>query len=140
VLEGDRESRKRFSGHGSALAQVYNHMILPLANGRDRRTQVLWGIRDFYHRFGRRPEGIWLPETAVDIETLELLAEHEIKFTSGPALAAAAAHDGRRRDVSGGRVDLGRTGNACRRAAHRQFFYDGRLGGGRVREAPGARR
>lgn len=81
ILEADRESQKNFSGHGSALAQVYNHMILPLANRRDKYTQVLWGIRDFEHRFGRSPEGMWLPETAVDLETLEVLAELGIGFT-----------------------------------------------------------
>jgi alpha-amylase/alpha-mannosidase (GH57 family) len=59
MLTADRESQKIFSGHGSALAQAYNHMILPLANRRDQYTQVLWGIRDFEHRFGRRPEGMW---------------------------------------------------------------------------------
>ncbi len=81
VLQQDRESRKRFSGHGSAMAQAYNHIILPLANHRDRVTQVVWGIRDFEWRFGRRPEGMWLPETAVDLETLEVLAEQGIAFT-----------------------------------------------------------
>ena len=81
VLDADRQSRERFSGHGSALAQAYNHMILPLANHRDRYTQVLWGIHDFEHRFGRKPEGMWLPETAVDIETLEVLAELGVSFT-----------------------------------------------------------
>jgi alpha-amylase/alpha-mannosidase (GH57 family) len=81
ILEVDRESRKAFSGHGAAIAQAYNHIILPLANSRDKRTQVLWGIRDFEHRFGRKPEGMWLPETAVDIETLEVLAENDLKFS-----------------------------------------------------------
>ncbi len=81
VLTADRESRERFSGHGSALAHTYNHVILPLADRRDKRTQVLWGIADFRHRFGRSPEGIWLPETAVDLETLEVLAELGIGFT-----------------------------------------------------------
>jgi alpha-amylase/alpha-mannosidase (GH57 family) len=88
VLEADRMSRERFSGHGSALAQAYNHMILPLADRRDKVTQVIWGIRDFEHRFQRRPEGMWLPETAVDLETLDILAEHDIRFTilgPGPA-------------------------------------------------------
>src|SRR3989338_7290185 len=75
VLNADRESQKRFSGHGSALAQSYNHTILPLANRCDKFTQVFWGIRDFEYRFGRKPEGMWLPETAVDVETLEILAE-----------------------------------------------------------------
>lgn len=77
----DQESRGRFGGHGSALAQAYNHMIMPLANARDKRTQVIWGIRDFEYRFGRAPEGMWLPETAVDLATLAVLAEHGIRFT-----------------------------------------------------------
>jgi alpha-amylase/alpha-mannosidase (GH57 family) len=81
IREGDKMSQEKFSGHGSALAQGYNHMILPLAIRRDKVTQVKWGIRDFEHRFGRRPEGMWLPETAVDTETLEVLAENGIKFT-----------------------------------------------------------
>ena len=81
IIDADRESQKRYSGHGSAIAQAYNHMIMPLANHRDRYSQVSWGIRDFEHRFGRRPEGIWLPETAVDLETLDILAEQGIRFT-----------------------------------------------------------
>lgn len=81
IVEADRLSQERFSGHGSALAQVYNHMIMPLANERDKRTQVLWGIRDFQRRFSRLPEGMWLPETAVDVASLEVLADQGIKFT-----------------------------------------------------------
>jgi alpha-amylase/alpha-mannosidase (GH57 family) len=82
ILQADKQSIENFSGHGSAIAQVYNHMIMPLANKRDKETQVKWAIRDFETRFGRFPEGMWLPETAVDIETLETLAENGIKFTS----------------------------------------------------------
>ncbi|MBX2945426.1 MAG: DUF3536 domain-containing protein [Cyclobacteriaceae bacterium] len=81
ILQADKESIKTFNGHGSALAQVYNHMIMPLANERDKRTQIVWGIRDFEHRFGRSPEGMWLAETAVDTPTLEALADYNIKFT-----------------------------------------------------------
>ncbi len=81
ILASDLQSQKRFSGHGSALAQAYNHMILPLANQRDKKTQVIWGIEDFEYRFKRKPEGMWLPETAVDVETLEIMADHGIKFT-----------------------------------------------------------
>ena len=81
ILDADRESARRFAGHGSAMAQGYSHMILPLANERDRRTQIVWGVRDFAHRFGRRPEGMWLPETAADTPTLEALAEQGIAFT-----------------------------------------------------------
>ncbi|WP_242927245.1 DUF3536 domain-containing protein [Pontibacter vulgaris] len=81
LLDADKESQSRFSGHGSALAQVYNHMIMPLANERDKHTQVLWGMYDFRKRFGRDPEGMWLGETAADYATLEVLAEHGIRFT-----------------------------------------------------------
>ncbi|MFB3905825.1 MAG: DUF3536 domain-containing protein [Acidobacteriota bacterium] len=81
IIEADRISRKTFSDHGSAMAQIYNHMIMPLANRRQKATQAWWAVRDFEHRFGRLPEGMWLPETAVDTETLEILAELDIKFT-----------------------------------------------------------
>ncbi len=130
ILTADRESRRHFSGHGSALAQAYNHMILPLANSRDKETQVLWGIRDFEHRFGRRPEGMWLPETAVDLETLALLAKHGIRFTVlAPYQARRVRQLGKRawRDVGGGQIDPSRpyklvlgTGRSID-----LFFYDG---------------
>ena len=81
VLEADRRSMKRFGGHGSAIAQAHGHLIMPLASRRDQETQVVWGLRDFERRFGRAAEGMWLPETAVDVETLEVLAEHGVKFT-----------------------------------------------------------
>jgi alpha-amylase/alpha-mannosidase (GH57 family) len=81
ILKADQRSVERFGGHGSAVAQVHSHVIMPLANYRDKVTQVLWGIRDFEHRFNRYPEGIWLAETAVDTETLEVLASHGIQYT-----------------------------------------------------------
>lgn len=81
LLAADQKSSQRFGGHGSALAQVYSHLIMPLANYRDKVTQVTWGIKDFQHRFDRLPEGMWLAETAVDTETLEVLAANDIKFT-----------------------------------------------------------
>jgi len=81
ILEADQESQARFSGHGNAIAQAYNHMILPLASRADKYTQVLWGIRDFERRFRRQPEGMWLPETAVDTETLEVMTHLGIRFT-----------------------------------------------------------
>lgn len=130
ILEADKESQKNFSGHGSALAQAYNHMILPLANWRDKYTQVLWGIRDFEHRFGRPPEGMWLPEAAVDLDTLDILANLGIRFT---ILSPHQAQRVRRikgrawHEVSGGRIDPSRAYEL--RLPSRQkinlFFYDG---------------
>ena len=81
ILDADNVSAQRYSGHGSALAQVYNHMIMPLASRRDAITQIRWGIADFEHRFGRRPEGMWLAETAVNRLVLDLMAAEGIKFT-----------------------------------------------------------
>lgn len=81
IIQADKETMKNFSGHGSAMAQCYNHMIMPLANDRDKQTQVIWGIKDFEYRFKRKPEGMWLPETAVDYRTLESLSKAGIKFT-----------------------------------------------------------
>ncbi|GAB4138786.1 MAG: DUF3536 domain-containing protein [Cyanobacteria bacterium J069] len=80
ILEADRKSCDRLGGHGNAIAQVYNHIILPLASDRDKRTQIRWGKADFKARFGRDPEGMWLAETAVDYPTLRILAEEGIRF------------------------------------------------------------
>jgi alpha-amylase/alpha-mannosidase (GH57 family) len=130
ILAADRDSQSHFSGHGSALAQAYNHMIMPLANRRDKYTQVLWGIEDFKHRFGRVPSGMWLPETAVDLETLDIMAELGIRFT---ILAPRQAHKVRKigqgpwRDVSDGRIDP-TTPYRLKLASGRimnLFFYDG---------------
>jgi alpha-amylase/alpha-mannosidase (GH57 family) len=81
ILDADKVSADRYSGHGSAIAQVYNHVIMPLASRRDALTQIRWGIADFEHRFGRRPEGMWLAETAVSRWVLDLLAAEGITFT-----------------------------------------------------------
>jgi len=130
ILAADRDSQKTFSGHGSALAQVYNHVIMPLANRRDRLTQIRWGIRDFQHRFKRAPEGMWLAETAVDLATLEALADHGIRFTIlAPHQAARFRPIGEKDwfEINGAAIDPSR--------AYRQvlpsgkslavFFYDG---------------
>jgi alpha-amylase/alpha-mannosidase (GH57 family) len=81
IRQADRQSQKERDGHGNALAQAYNHIILPLAKERDVLTQVRWGKADFRKRFDREPEGMWLPETAVDLKTLTILAREGIKFT-----------------------------------------------------------
>jgi len=130
ILEADKESRKKFSGHGSALAQAYVHMIFPLANARDRYTQALWGIRDFEQRFKRVPEGMWLPETAVDLDTLEVLAELGIKFTIlAPHQAGRVRRIGDRawKDVGGGRIDPTRAYEQRLPSGRKiaLFFYDG---------------
>jgi hypothetical protein len=116
-------------GHGNAIAQVYNHMIMPLATRRDKVTQVRWGIDDFRARFGREPEGLWLPETAVDNESLEVLAEAGVQFT---VLAPHQAHRVRPldaeawEDVSGG-IDPSRAyrWRGPRGLSLALFFYDG---------------
>lgn len=97
ILKADKLSQERFNGHGSALAQVHSHLIMPLANRRDKITQIEWGIQDFEYRFGRAPEGMWLAETAVDTETLELMAERGIRFTIlAPRQAKSCRREGDR--------------------------------------------
>lgn len=130
ILEADRKSMEWRSGHGNALAQVYNHLIMPLANARDKRTQVIWGIRDFKHRFNRFPDGMWLSETAVDVETLEVLAEQGIKFTilaPRQALRVKKIDSDTWEDVRGGCIDPTRA-YFCRLPSGKNiniFFYDG---------------
>ncbi len=130
ILDADRDSQQRFSGHGSAIAQVYNHMIMPLANRRDKQTQVVWGLRDFEYRFNRAPEGMWLAETAVDIETLEVLADNGIKFTIlAPSQARQERSLGttRFKNVEGAKIDPTRP-YICNLPSGRSinlFFYDG---------------
>ena len=130
ILQADSESQQIFSGHGSAIAQAYNHIILPLATRRDKYTQVLWGIRDFERRFGRAPEGMWLPETAVDLETLEAVAELGIRFTILAPHQARQVHkmSGQRwRNVEGAKIDPTRAYIASLPSGRNLslFFYDG---------------
>ncbi|MFO0809101.1 MAG: DUF3536 domain-containing protein [Gemmataceae bacterium] len=131
ILDADRQSRERFSGHGNALAQVYNHAIMPLCNERDKRTQVRWGLADFERRFGRRAEGMWLAETATDLATLDVLADAGIRFT------ILSPHQAKRFrlmggtgndwvDVAGGKIDPTRP-YLCKLPSNRAivlFFYD----------------
>lgn len=130
IIDSDRISKRLFSGHGSAMAQCYNHMIMPLANLNDKITQVLWGLKDFKYRFGREPEGMWLPEAGVDLETLDILAQNNIRFTVlSPYQAKRAREIGKNtwKDVSHGNVDF-RKPYICKLPSRRSiviFFYDG---------------
>jgi len=130
VIEADALSMARHSGHGAAIAQAYSHMIMPLANSRDKATQVRWGLEDFRHRFGRDPEGMWLPETAVDLETLDIMAAEGIKFTLlAPHQASRVRRIGVKSwyDISGAKVDPKRA-YVCALPSGKTmtiFFYDG---------------
>jgi len=132
LLESDQISRSSYNGHGNALAQAHSHLILPLANRRDKETQVIWGIRDFRHRFGRDPEGMWLPETAVDIETLEVLAENGIRFTIlAPGQAKAVRKTGQKawQPVDEDTIDT-RRAYLCKLPSGKTialFFYNGAI-------------
>ncbi len=130
IIEADKKSMERFSGHGSAMAMAYNHMIMPLANKRDRYTQVIWGIRDFEKRFGRQPVGMWLPETAVDTECLEILSEKGVRFTvlsPHQARRIKEAKDAPWKDIAGNGLDTSMA-YMCDLPSGRSislFFYDG---------------
>ena len=117
ILEADRRSRRRL-GHGNAIAQPYHHVILPLCSPEDRRREVRWGVRDFRERFGREPEGMWLPETAVDLPTLRCLAQEGLRFV---VLAPHQAQDPE--------VDT-TIAHAVEGADIAAFFYDARLARG----------
>lgn len=108
ILDADRLSCQEHQGHGNAIAQVYNHVILPLATRRDKLTQIKWGIEDFRHRFGRDPESIWLPETACNEETLEVLVETGLRYIilePHQAEAVRALDKKEWHDVSQGQID-----------------------------------
>jgi alpha-amylase/alpha-mannosidase (GH57 family) len=136
IIEADREGLKQF-GHGNAIGQVYNHIILPLANERDKETEVLWGIADFERRFHRKPDAMWLPETAVNYATLRVLARHGMDYLIlSPFQALKMRPFGGKRwtDVSGGRIDPTQPyrcflkDESGKRISDRHidiFFYDG---------------
>lgn len=139
ILEADRLSCRRLNGHGNAIAQAYNHIILPLANQRDKETQIRWGIEDFKSRFGRDPEGMWLAETAVDYPTLTTLVAEGIKFIIlAPSQAQrcrplATPHhpDSQWREIGGGQIDPTRPYRCVLPGGDPEtdyidiFFYDG---------------
>jgi hypothetical protein len=117
IIEGDRRSTQRL-GHGNALAQGYNHAILPLCTRQDKKTQILWGLEDFRRRFGRRSRGIWLPETAVDLETVEVLIESGVEFA---VLAPSQIEATRALDRSGDWETVPDTGMAAHHLPYRLF-------------------
>ncbi len=134
IIKADIESIAEHHGHGNAIAQVYNHMIMPLANAHDKDTQVKWGIRDFEYRFGRKPEGMWLAETAVDDETLKVLVDNGIKFTIlSPYQALKMRKNGDKdwQDVSWGNIDPARSYKYIIKSDPKKsidlFFYDGAI-------------
>ena len=134
VIKADIESVGEHDGHGNAIAQVYNHMIMPLANEKDKQTQVIWGIKDFETRFGRKPEGMWLAETAVDDDSLRALVENGIKFTilsPYQALKFRKLGDKEWTDVSWGNVDPARAYRYYIKSEPEKyidlFFYDGAI-------------
>ena len=134
IIKADIESIAEHNGHGNAMAQVYNHIIMPLANENDKRTQIKWGIRDFEYRFGRKPEGMWLAETAVDDDTLRILEENGIKFTVLSPYQAdkfKQKNDKDWTDVSWGNIDPARSYRYYIKSAPGKFidlfFYDGAI-------------
>ncbi len=135
IIKADMESAQRNNGHGNAIAQVYNHIIMPLANKRDKYTQIKWGIKDFQYRFGRDPEGMWLAETACDDATLEALMDCGIKFTIlSPHQAKSVRElnsDDEWHDVSWGNIDPARAYRYFSKKDKTKyidlFFYDGSI-------------
>ncbi len=134
IIKADIESIAEHNGHGNAIAQVYNHIIMPLANEHDKETQIKWGIRDFEYRFGRKPEGMWLAETAVDDDTLRILEANGIKFTIlSPYQADKFKKKGDKEwtDVSWGNIDPARSYKYNIKSAPGKsidlFFYDGSI-------------
>lgn len=134
IIAADQESARQRSGHGNAIAQAYGHAILPLCNDRDRLTQVVWGIADFRHRFGREPESMWLPETAVNDATLDLLIDRGLRFVilaPGQASRYRSLGSDEWKDVANGSIDNSRAYSGFHRDGSGRsiaiFFYNGPL-------------
>jgi alpha-amylase/alpha-mannosidase (GH57 family) len=133
IIDADRESFAKRKGHGNAIAQAYGHAILPLCNERDRLTQVLWGLEDFRYRFGRQPESMWLPETACNDATLDLLIEQSMRFVilSPKQAGRMRKPGGDWTSVEDGSIDTSRAYRYFHRDKSRRsiaiFFYDGPL-------------
>jgi len=138
IIQAARESRER-TGHSNAIAQAYNHLIMPLASFQDQLTQALWGIKDFEHRFGFKPEAMWLPETAASDDTLRLMLDLGMKYVilspyQADKIKARGAEDWE--DASMGDFDTTRPyawhdkapdGSDIKGRSLPVFFYDGPL-------------
>ena len=132
IIDADRISAARNHGHGNAIAQVYNHMIMPLASIRDQQTQVIWGLEDFKRRFGRTSEGIWLGETAINQQVAEVLVDNGVKYVIlSPFQAQSYDNNGSTVDVEGGRVPTGQAYKLpTKNGMLAVFFYDGPMASG----------
>lgn len=111
IIEADKISRMKYKGHGNAIAMCYSHMIMPLANFNDKVTQVTWGLEDFKHHFGRESEGIWLPETACNNETIEVLINLKVKYIildTGQAAFVRKSGESEWIDVNNNSIDPGK--------------------------------
>ena len=134
IIEANTISRQEHNGHGNALAQVYNHIIMPLANEQDKHTQIIWGIKDFMYRFGHMPEGMWLAETAIDYKTVDALIDCGIKFTVLSPFQAEKVRklgDTNWQNVGSGNIDPGRAYRCFSKTNPEKyidlFFYDGSI-------------
>jgi len=132
IIEADKISVQKYKGHGNAIAMCYNHMIMPLADFNDKVTQVTWGLEDFKHHFGRESEGIWLPETACNYETIEVLINLNVKYIildTGQAALVRKFGDTEWTDVNIGSIDPGQP-YRCYSGINKDkyidlFFYNG---------------
>jgi alpha-amylase/alpha-mannosidase (GH57 family) len=131
IIEADKTSASNHSGFRNAIAQAYNHTILPLSNRKDKVTQVKWGLKYFEHFFGRKSQSMWLPETAANDETLEVLIDEGIRFIIlDPAQASMIRKTGEKNweDVSAGNINPKMTYRYFSGNKYIDiFFYDGPL-------------
>jgi len=139
IIAADRKSVLKNGGHGNAIAQVYNHIIMPLAARVDQETQIIWGLRHFEHTFGRKSEGMWLSETAIGPLTIKLLIDNGVRYTIlSPAQARKIRKIGSSHwyDVSNNNInprrpyriyDVDKYGKRIHSRHIDVFFYDGPL-------------
>lgn len=134
VIEADKKSVEEHNGHGNAIAMCYSHMIMPLANHNDKVTQIRWGVEDFKFHFKREPEGIWLPETACNLDTIDVLIDEGIKYIildPSQAESIRKDHRGKWTNVTGGKINTQMAYRHChsrnKGKSLNVIFYDGPL-------------